>query len=367
MNSVRDVARKYAQNMLMPRVLNSFRTETFDRKIMKEMGDLGLLGIVDYHGMDYLSYGTVAKEIEAVDSGYRSVMSVQSSLVIHPIAQFGTMDQQNRYLKNLASGDLIGCFGLTEPNAGSNPAQMRTTAKFQNNEYILNGSKTWITNAPIADIFIIWAKDENGKIGGYLVEKGTPGLEVQKIQGKMSLRTSDTGSIFLDNVRVSKYQKFFVDGLSGPFSCLSSARFGISMGVVGAGEFCLSKTLEYALNREQFGKPLAANQLIQLKLADMAIEIKLANEASLALAKLKDTGSDKQEIIKVTSMLKRNNVRKMLNIARDCRDILGGNGISDEYHIIRHLLNLETVNTYEGTADIHGLIVGKSITGLSAF
>lgn len=366
---IQSTAKKYAQSKLMPRVKEGFRHEKFDPKMIREMGELGLLGIRDFHKQSYTSYGLVAREIERVDSGYRSVMSVQSSLVIHPISKYGTEDQKERYLEKLASGELIGCFGLTESNAGSNPQQMSTTAHFDGNQYILNGSKMWITNSPIANIMIIWAKETSGAgagtgVSGFIVEKDSKGVTTPVIDSKMSLRASITGSIYLDNVRVSKHNKLNSLGLGAPFSCLNSARFGIGFATPAVGEFCYDLTRDYALNRIQFGKPLAQNQLIQMKLADMLIEITLANQAALRLARLKDNGEDNYDM---TSILKRNNVRKMLDVTRTCRDILGGNGISDEYHVIRHMLNLEAVNTYEGTADIHGLILGKAITGLNAF
>ncbi len=361
---IQDMARKYANDKLFPRVRNGFRNEIFDKNIIREMGDLGFLGIKDFHKQSYTNYGIVAKEIERVDSGYRSVMSVQSSLVIHPIAKYGSDDQKNRYLEKLASGELIGCFGLTESNAGSNPHQMSTTAKETSDGYLLNGSKMWITNSPIADLMIIWAKEPNN-ISGFIVEKESNGLTTNKIDGKMSLRASITGSIFMDNVFVPKSNKLpKAHGLGAPFSCLNSARFGIGFGTPGVGEYCYELTRKYVLERNQFNKPLGQNQLIQMKLADILIEITLANQASLRLARLKDNDEDNFEM---TSILKRNNVRKMLEVTRICRDILGGNGISDEYDIIRHMLNLEAVNTYEGTADIHGLILGKAITGLNAF
>lgn len=360
---IQETARKYAQEKLLPRVKEGFRNEVFDKRMISEMGELGLLGIKDYHGMSYTSYGLVAREIERVDSGFRSVMSVQSSLVMHPISKYGTDDQKKRYLPKLATGELIGCFGLTESNAGSNPQQMLTTAKPSNNGYVLNGSKMWITNSPIADVFVIWAK-ENNNISGFILEKDMPGLSTQKIDGKMSLRASVTGSIFMDNVVVPQSNKLKSSGLGAPFSCLNSARFGIGFATPAVGEFCYELTRQYALDRIQFDKPLAQNQLIQMKLADMLIEITLANQAALRLGRLKDEHLD---AVEMTSILKRNNVRKMLDVTRTCRDILGGNGISDEYHVIRHMLNLEAVNTYEGTADIHGLILGKAITGLNAF
>lgn len=360
-----ETAKKYANLKLLPRVKEGFRHETFDKNIMREMGDLGLLGITDYHKLNYTTYGLVAREIERIDSGYRSVMSVQSSLVIHPISKYGSEEQKARYLPKLASGELIGCFGLTESNAGSDPSQMYTNVRKVGNEYKLSGSKMWITNAPIADVFVVWAKDELGKIGGYILDKDMKGLTTQKIQGKMSLRASITGSIFMDDVIVPLSNKLpLANGLGAPFSCLNSARFGIGFAVPAVGEFCYELTREYVMNRHQFGKPLGANQLIQMKLADMLIEITLANQAALRLGRLKDNHEDNHTM---TSIIKRNNVRKMLDVARTCRDILGGNGISDEYHIIRHMLNLEAVNTYEGTADIHGLILGKAITNISSF
>ncbi|KAM3587000.1 hypothetical protein VKS41_002047 [Umbelopsis sp. WA50703] len=368
---VRDTAREYCQEKLQPRVLEAYRHEVFDRNIMHELGELGLLGstIQDYGcaGVSSVAYGLTAREVERVDSGYRSAMSVQSSLVMHPINAYGSEQQKEKYLPKLARGELVGCFGLTEPNHGSDPAGMETVARKVNGHYVLNGSKTWITNSPIADVFIIWAKneEEGGAIRGFILEKGMKGLEAPAIKGKFSLRASITGMIMMDDVEVPVENMLpNVSGLKGPFGCLNNARFGIAWGALGAAEFCLDQAREYTLNRKQFHRPLAANQLIQKKMADAHTEIAIGLQACIQVGRLKDSGMLSPEMI---SMVKRNSCGKALNIARDCRDMLGGNGISDEYHIIRHAANLEAVNTYEGTHDIHALILGKAITGIPAF
>jgi glutaryl-CoA dehydrogenase len=367
--SVKNMAHNFSKNYLLPNVVQSFRNEKFDKNIMKEMGKLGLLGstINGYGcaGVNYVSYGLIMREIERVDSGYRSCIGVQSSLVMYPIYKFGSEEQKNKFLPELANGNLIGCFGLTEPNYGSDPSGMKTNAKLKGNNYILNGSKNWITNSPIADIFLVWAKDENNDIRGFILEKEMKGISCPKIEGKLSLRTTNTGMIFMDNVVVPKENMLpNVKGLKGPFMCLNNGRYGISWGVLGAAEDCYLRGRDYTLNRKQFNKPLAANQLIQIKLADMLSEITLGIQASLRVGRLLDDNINVSESI---SIIKRNNCLKALNIARNARDMLGGNGISDEYHIMRHMLNLETVNTYEGTQDIHGLILGKGITGISSF
>lgn len=367
--AIQDTAHDYAQQHLLPRIIHAYRNEQFDRSILKEMGNLGLLGSTikgyDCPGINYVSYGLIMREIEHIDSGYRSTVSVQSSLVMYPIYAFGSEPQKEAYLSPLAKGDLIGCFGLTEPDHGSDPASMITRAKKTKGGYLLNGSKSWITNAPIADLCIIWAKDDEDNVRGFIVLKSMEGVSTPKIEGKLSLRASSTGQIFLNNVFVPEENILpNVTGLKGPFSCLNQARYGIAWGALGAAEFCWQKALFYTLERKQFGKPLAANQLIQKKLADMQTEITLGLHASLRLGRLKDEGKDTPEMI---SLLKRNNAGKALDIARLARDMLGGNGISDEYHIIRHLMNLETVNTYEGTHDIHALILGKAQTGIAAF
>ncbi|KAG0173441.1 hypothetical protein DFQ28_008393 [Apophysomyces sp. BC1034] len=368
---VRDAARSYCQEKLQPRVLEAYRHEKFDREIMSEMGELGFLGstIEGYGcaGVSSVAYGLTAREVERVDSGYRSAMSVQSSLVMHPINAYGTEAQKQKYLPDLATGTKIGCFGLTEPNHGSDPAGMETTAKKVNGHYVLNGSKTWITNSPVADVFVVWAKnlDEGGAIRGFILEKGMVGLDAPVIKGKFSLRASVTGMIMMDNVEVPLDNMLpNVKGLKGPFGCLNNARYGISWGALGAAEFCLAQAREYTLERKQFGRPLAANQLIQKKLADANTEIAIGLQACIQVGRLKDSGELAPEMI---SMIKRNSCGKALNIARECRDMLGGNGISDEYHIIRHAANLEAVNTYEGTHDVHALILGKAITGIPAF
>ena len=368
-NSVKDLASNFSKEILSPNVVASFRNETFDKNIMKEMGNVGLLGptINGYGcaGVNYVSYGLIMREIERVDSGYRSCASVQSSLVMFPIYKFGSEEQKEKYLPNLAKGNLIGCFGLTEPNHGSDPSGMKTNAVLRDGNYILNGSKIWITNSPIADIFIIWAKDESNDIRGFILEKEMKGIYCPKIQGKFSLRTSNTGMISMDNVIVPKENMLpHVKGLKGPFSCLNNARYGISWGVLGAAEDCYLIAREYCLDRKQFNRPLASNQIIQLKLADMLSELTLGLQASLRVGRLLDEGIMIPENI---SIIKRNNCIKSLQIARNARDMLGGNGISDEYHVIRHMLNLEAVNTYEGTQDIHALIIGKGITGIPSF
>jgi glutaryl-CoA dehydrogenase len=376
---IMESARSYTRDNLFPRVLEANRKERFDVEIMREMGSLGFLGpTIEGYGcsnVNYTSYGLIAREVEWVDSGYRSAMSVQSSLVMHPIYRFGSEVQKQEYLPRLRTGELIGCFGLTEPNAGSNPAGMETFAKKQpNGDYIINGSKMWITNAPIANVFIIWAKvsSESGnghEIRGFILDRGMPGLSTSTIEGKFSLRASITGAIYMEDVRVPASAMLpNVAGLTGPFSCLNSARFGISFGAIGAAEFCFQKAREYALERKQFGSPLAANQLIQLKLADMLTNIATAMSSVLRIAKLKDEASGEEEVpVELISLTKRNSCQTALAIARNARDMLGGNGISDEYHIIRHCMNLEAVSTYEGTADIHALTLGRAITGIPAF
>ena len=367
--SIRDLAFNFSKDNLLPNVVSSFRNEKFDKNIMKQMGSVGLLGptINGYGcaGVNYVSYGLIMREIERVDSGYRSCASVQSSLVMYPIYKFGSQQQKDKYLPKLAKGELIGCFGLTEPDHGSDPSGMKTRARFDGDNYILNGSKNWITNSPIADIFIVWAKDEHNIIRGFILEKGMTGLSAPKIEGKFSLRASNTGMIFMDNVMVPKENMIpNVKGLKGPFSCLNNARYGISWGVLGAAEDCYLRAREYTLDRKQFNKPLAANQIVQLKLTEMLSEITLGIQASLRIGRLLDENILIPENI---SIIKRNNCLKSLNISRNARDMLGGNGISDEYHIIRHMLNLEAVNTYEGTQDIHGVIIGRGITDLSSF
>jgi glutaryl-CoA dehydrogenase len=366
---VRDSARAYCQEKLLPRVLTANREERFDREIMDEMGELGFLGstIEGYGcaGASYVSYGLIAREVERVDSGYRSAMSVQSSLVMYPIHDFGTEAQRKKYLPRLASGEWVGCFGLTEPNHGSDPGSMETRAQAVPGGYRLHGNKMWITNAPIADVFVVWAKTEDGVIRGFILEKGMKGLSAPKIEGKFSLRASATGEIVMDDVLVPEENLLpGVEGLRGPFSCLNNARYGIAWGVLGAAEFCWHAARSYTIERRQFGRPLAANQLIQKKLVDMQTEITLGLTACLRLGRLKDEEHAAPEAI---SMLKRNNCGKALDIARLARDMHGGNGIHDEFHVIRHLMNLETVNTYEGTHDIHALILGRAQTGIAAF
>jgi len=366
---VRDTARDYAQDKLMPRIVEANRNEIFHREIMTEMGELGLLGPTlpeEYGcaGVSHVAYGLVAREVERVDSGYRSAMSVQSSLVMHPIHAYASEAQKQKYLPKLASGELIGCFGLTEPDAGSDPSSMRTRAEKVDGGYGLTGSKMWITNSPIADICIVWAKLD-GDIRGFIVERGAKGLSTPKIEGKFSLRASITGEIVMDGVFVPEENMFAdVKGLKGPFGCLNKARFGISWGALGAAEFCWMAARDYTMERQQFGRPLAATQLVQKKLADMQTEITLSLQACLRLGQLLDEGKGAPEAI---SMLKRNSCGKALDIARVARDMHGGNGVADEFHVIRHVMNLEAVNTYEGTHDIHALILGRAQTGLQAF
>jgi glutaryl-CoA dehydrogenase len=366
--AIRDTAHAYAQAHLQPRVTEAYLREHTDPAIFTEMGALGLLGatVAEAYGgagANYVSYGLVAREIERVDSGYRSMMSVQSSLVMYPIETFGTEAQKRRYLPKLAAGELIGCFGLTEPDAGSDPAGMTTRAEPIPAGFRLNGAKTWISNAPIADVFIVWAKLDN-QIRGFILDKETPGLSAPKIDGKLSLRASITGEIVMQDVEVSADQLLDVTGLRGPFSCLNRARYGIAWGTMGAAEDCWHRARQYTLDRKQFGRPLAATQLVQKKLADMQTEIALGLHAALRVGRLMDAGQSTPEMI---SLIKRNNAGKALDIARRSRDMHGGNGIQAEYHIMRHLQNLETVNTYEGTHDIHALILGRAQTGLQAF
>ncbi|WP_395142419.1 acyl-CoA dehydrogenase [Schlegelella aquatica] len=367
---VREAARAYCQDKLMPRVLEAFRHEKTDPAIFREMGELGLLGPTipaEYGGagLNYVSYGLIAREIERVDSGYRSMMSVQSSLVMVPIYEFGSEAQRRKYLPKLASGEWIGCFGLTEPNHGSDPGSMETRARKTEGGFRLSGSKMWITNSPIADVFVVWAKNDEGRIRGYILEKGMKGLSAPAIHGKVGLRTSITGEIVMDDVFVPAENELpNVEGLKGPFTCLNSARYGIAWGALGAAEFCWHAARNYVLERKQFGRPLAANQLIQKKLADMQTEITLGLQGCLRLGRMKDEGTAAPEI---TSIMKRNSCGKALDIARTARDMHGGNGISDEYGVIRHVVNLEVVNTYEGTHDIHALILGRAQTGIQAF
>jgi len=369
---IRDTARGYCQDKLLPRVIEANRNETFDRTIMTEMGELGLLGSTipeEFGGVNanYVSYGLVAREVERVDSGYRSAMSVQSSLVMHPIYAYGTDEQRAKYLPKLASGEWVGCFGLTEPDHGSDPSGMLTRATAVDGGYSLSGAKNWITNSPIADVFVVWAKSDkhDGKIKGFVLEKGMKGLSASKIEGKFSLRASTTGMIHMDNVVIPEENLLpNVSGLAGPFGCLNRARYGISWGSIGAAEFCWHAARQYTLDRKQFGRPLAQNQLIQKKLADMQTEISLGLQGSLRLGRLFDEHNASAELI---SLMKRNNCGKALDIARTARDMHGGNGVSDEYGVIRHVMNLEAVNTYEGTHDIHALILGRAQTGLQAF
>jgi len=367
---IADAAREYAQGKLAPRVQEAFRAESTDPSIFREMGELGLLGITipeQYGGanLNYVSYGLIAREIERVDSGYRSMMSVQSSLVMVPINEFGTEAQKQKYLPKLATGEWIGCFGLTEPNFGSDAGGMITRAKKVPGGFSLTGSKMWISNSPIADVFVVWAKNDANQIRGFILEKGMKGLSAPKITGKQGLRASITGEIVMDEVFVPAENEFpEVTGLKGPFTCLNSARYGISWGVLGSAEFCWHTARQYTLDRHQFGRPLAANQLIQKKLADMQTDIAMALQGVLRLGRMKDEGTAAPE---VTSIMKRNSCGKSLEIARMARDMLGGNGISDEYGVIRHMLNLEVVNTYEGTHDIHALILGRAQTGIQAF
>jgi len=359
----------YCQDKLMPRIIDDNRNENFSKELVKEMGDLGILGSFiqgyDCAGANYVSYGLIAREIERVDSGYRSVMSVQSSLVMLPIYKFGSDEQKQKYLPKLAKGEIIGSFGLTEPDAGSDPGSMKTKAKKVQDGYIINGTKTWISNSPFADVIIVWAKDDDDVIRGFIVDRGTKGLSTPKIEGKMSLRASSTGQVVLEDVFCSEDSLLpNVTGLRGPFECLNSARYGISWGVLGAAEFCFSTARQYALDRIVFGKPIAATQLVQKKLVDMQTEITLGLQSVLRVGRLMDENEADANMI---SLIKRNNASKCLEIARNARDILGGNGISDEYHVIRHMLNLETVKTYEGTHDIHTLIMGRNLTGIQAF
>ena len=366
---VRDTAKQYAQEKLLPRVRAAYRNEETDPEIFREMGALGLLGpmIEGYGcaGMSYVCYGLIAREIESVDSGYRSMMSVQSSLVMHPINNFGTKEQKERYLPKLASGEFIGCFGLTEPDHGSDPGGMNTRARKVEGGYSLSGAKSWISNSPISDVFIIWAKDEAGAIRGFILDKGMDGLSAPKIEGKLALRASITGEIVMEEVFVPEENKLpGAEGLAGPFSCLNSARLGIAWGALGAAETCWHTALQYTMDRKQFGRPLAANQLIQRKLAQMQTDISLGLQGCLQACRLKDQGKLAPPLI---SLLKRNSCLKALDTARDARDMLGGNGISDEYPVMRHAQNLEVVNTYEGTQDIHALILGRAQTGIQAF
>ncbi len=368
---VMEQARAFCQDKLLPRVMMGFRHEKFDRAIMNEMGEMGFLGstISGYGcaGVNSVCYGLIAREVERVDSGYRSAMSVQSSLVMYPIYAYGTEEQKQKYLPKLATGEIIGCFGLTEPNHGSDPGSMITRADKVDGGYLLSGAKMWITNSPIADVFIVWAKNtaENNEIRGFILEKGMKGLSAPKIEGKMSLRASETGEIVMDSVFVPESNMLpNVKGLKGPFGCLNNARYGIAWGVLGAAEFCFHAARQYTLDRKQFNRPLAANQLIQKKLADMQTEITLGLQGVLRMGRLKDSGKLAPETI---SLMKRNNCGKSLDIARVARDMHGGNGVADEYHVIRHVVNLESVNTYEGTHDIHALILGRAITGIAAF
>ena len=368
--AVRDAAHAYCQERLAPRVVEAFRHEKTDPAIFREMGDLGLLGptIAEAYGgsgLNYVCYGLVAREVERVDSGYRSMMSVQSSLVMVPINEFGTEAQRQKYLPKLARGEWIGCFGLTEPNHGSDPGSMVTRAKKVPGGYSVSGAKMWISNSPIADVFVIWAKDDGGQIRGFILNKGAKGLSAPPIHSKVGLRASITGEIVMDEVFCPEEDAFpDVRGLKGPFTCLNSARYGIAWGAMGAAEDCFARARLYVMDRQQFGRPLAANQLVQKKLADMQTEIALGLQGVLQLGRMKDAGTASVE---VTSILKRNNCGKALDIARVARDMLGGNGISDEFGVIRHLVNLEVVNTYEGTHDIHALILGRAITGIQAF
>ena len=369
---VRDAAHGFAQSTLQPRVIEDFAAEADARELFPQMGEAGLLGVTipeefGGSGASYVAYGLVAREIERVDSGYRSMASVQSSLVIYPIHAYGSDEQRRKFLPGLASGELIGCFGLTEPDAGSDPGGMRTLAKKDGDGYSLSGAKTWISNSPFADVFVVWAKSEahDGKVRGFVLEKGMKGLEAPKIKGKLSLRASTTGMIQMDEVKLPADALLpNTQGMGGPFGCLNRARYGISWGSMGAAEFCYHAARQYGLDRKQFGVPLASKQLYQLKLADMATEIALGLQASLRVGRLMDEGAFAPEMI---SIVKRNNVGKALNIARAARDMHGGNGISEEYQVMRHMLNLETVNTYEGTHDVHALILGRAITDIAAF
>jgi glutaryl-CoA dehydrogenase len=367
---IRDAARAFCDDKLAPRVKAAFRDERFDKEIMTELGEMGFLGVMtgEAHGgagLGYVAYGLVAREVERVDSGYRSAMSVQNSLVMHPIEEFGSEQQKKKFLPRLATAELIGCFGLTEPDAGSDPGGMKTRATKTSNGFLLNGAKMWITNSPIADIAVVWAKDDAGDIRGYIVERGMKGVSTPEIKGKVSLRASITGEIVLENVEVPAENMLpKAKGLGGPFSCLNKARYGIAWGVMGAAEDCWHRARQYTLDRKQFGKPLAANQLVQKKLADMQTEIALGLHGALALGRGLERGTIAPPAI---SLMKRNNCGKALDVARLARDMHGGNGISDEYHVIRHMVNLETVNTYEGTHDVHALILGRAQTGIQAF
>jgi glutaryl-CoA dehydrogenase len=369
---LRDGARAYAQEKLQPRIIAAYRDESTDPGIFREMGEMGLLGVTvpeEYGGLgaSYVAYGLIAREVERVDSGYRSMMSVQSSLVMYPIYAYGTEEQRMKYLPKLSTGEWIGCFGLTEPDAGSDPAGMKTVAKKTANGYVLNGSKMWISNAPIADVFVIWAKSDahGGKIKGFVLDKGTKGLSAPKVGGKLSLRASITGEIVMQDVEVGVDALLpNIEGLKGPFGCLNRARYGISWGVMGAAEFCMAAARQYGLDRRQFGKPLAQTQLFQVKLANMMTEISLGLQASLRVGRLLDEANAAPEMI---SIVKRNNCGKALDAARHARDMHGGNGISEDFQVMRHMVNLETVNTYEGTHDVHALILGRAITGLQAF
>lgn len=366
---IRDSARTYAQERLMPRILEAHRHESFDIEIMKEMAELGFLGATiegfGCAGIGYVGYGLIAREFERVDTSFRSALGVQTTLSMMPIYLFGSQEQRERYLPAMARADKLGCFGLTEPDHGSDPGSMTTRARSVKGGYLLSGSKTWITHAPIADLMIVWAKDDAGKVGGFVLERGMEGLATTKIEGKFSVRASPTGQILMDDVFVSEDQRLpGAHDISAPFACLNNARFGICWGAMGAAEFCWHAARQYALDRKQFGRPLAAYQLVQKKLADMQTEITLGLHACLHLSRLRDQGRASPEMV---SLLKRNNAGKALDIARQARDIHGGNGISDEYHVIRHLLNLETVNTLEGTHDIHALVLGRAQTGISAF
>jgi len=366
---VRDAAHEYCQGKLMPRVVEANRHERFDREIFNEMGALGFLGpTIDGYGcagVNHVCYGLIAREVERVDSGYRSMMSVQSSLVMHPIHAYGSEAQRAKYLPRLARGEWVGCFGLTEPNHGSDPGSMQTRARKVEGGYLLQGSKMWITNSPVADVFVVWAKDDDGVIRGFVLERGMKGLSAPKIEGKFSLRASITGEIVMDEVFVPEENLLpNVSGLKGPFGCLTKARYGIAWGVMGAAEFCWHAARQYTLDRKQFGRPLAANQLIQLKLANMQTEIALGLQACLRVGRLIDEGKAAPEMV---SLIKRNCCGKALEIARNARDMHGGNGIADEYHVVRHMMNLEAVNTYEGTHDIHALILGRAQTGIAAF
>ena len=366
---VTDSAGQFFQKELMPGILEANRNENFDRNIMRQMGEMGLLGVTiegyGCAGLSSVAYGLIAKEVEAVDSGYRSAMSVQSSLVMHPIWAYGTEEQKEKYLPKLATGEYVGCFGLTEPDSGSDPASMSTRARAVDGGYELTGNKMWITNSPIADVFVVWAKDDADEIRGFILDKGMKGLSAPKIEGKFSLRASVTGEIVMDKVFVPEANAFpDIRGLKGPFGCLNKARYGIAWGAMGAAEFCWKAARQYTLDRKQFGRPLAATQLVQLKLANMQTEIALGLQAALRVGRLMDEDNAAPEII---SLIKRNNCGKALDIARVARDMHGGNGISDEFHIIRHVMNLEAVNTYEGTHDIHALILGRAQTGIQAF